>query len=201
MVMIGTRFLIEGGQILPSVPFCPPRYPIRAFYNSFPIRALCTVVFLSEPCVQQFFYQSLVYNSFSVMYCKAIDFITVQTLIQRSVQYRCQYSAKYQSTVYMHTVQRRMGGRERLYDCSVSLIEQQMASRAEQGGDTRSYQLFNERPLRSRPILHNSSFLFLILDFLFLFVFFFFLIFSFLLISSLLFLFPNFFFMVNYSKK
>ena len=30
VVIIWTRFLIEGGQILPSGPFCPPRYPIRA---------------------------------------------------------------------------------------------------------------------------------------------------------------------------
>ena len=52
--------------------------------------------------------------------------------------------------------------RERLYDCSVALIVQQMARRRsrEEGGDTRSYQLFNERPGRSRPILHNFWFLF-----------------------------------------
>ena len=52
--------------------------------------------------------------------------------------------------------------RERLYDCSVALIVQQMARRRsrEEGGDTRSYQLFNERPGRSRPILHNFWFFF-----------------------------------------
>ena len=42
-------------------------------------------------------------------------------------------------------------GRERLYDCSVSLIEQQMASRSAR---TRSYQLFNER---LRSLTPNSS--------------------------------------------
>ena len=157
-VMISTFFLIEGA----SAKFCHQFHFVCLVILSEPYYTLL-VLYRQSCCSQDV--------DVEAVYCKTGHTLTQRSVqcivkynIQKSTAYYAQYGAM-QRAIYAHcSAVQWMGWRERLYDCSVSLIEQQMVSRAEHGGDTRSYQLFNERPLRSRPIL-LSYFLFLIFYF------------------------------------